>query len=116
MASKKTTRPTTKAAAAESSSRISSSVDDMLMAALERGDDSFQTGRFLATFKEGAVDSAVKSFAAAQGMRVADARDFDNQAVLMENVADADAVVFPEIGVAPLGRAAPPRRGIPPRP
>jgi subtilisin family serine protease len=112
MASKKTTRPTTKAAAAENSSRISSSVDDMLLAALERGDDSFQTGRFLATFKEGAIDSGTKSFAAAQGMRVADARDFDNQAVLMENVADADAVVFPEIGVALIGGDAARERGM----
>src|SRR5258706_10355836 len=114
MASKKTTRPTTKSAAAESSSRISSSVDDMLLAALERGDDSFQTGRFLATFKEGAVESGAKAFAAAQGMRVADARDFTNQAAVMENVADADAVVFPEIGVALIGGDAAREAGMSP--
>jgi subtilisin len=112
MASKKTTRPTAKAAVAESSSRTSSSVDDMLLAALERGDDSFQTGRFLATFKEGATQSGAQAFAAAQGMRVADARDFTNQAAVMENVADADAVVFPEIGVALIGGDAARERGM----
>jgi subtilisin len=108
MASKKTTRPRTKVAtptptSADSSSRTSSSVDEMLLAALERGDDSFQTGRLLCTFKEGAVAGGVQAFAAAYRMKVADARDFQNQAVTMENVAGADAVVFPEIGVALIG-------------
>jgi subtilisin len=108
MATRKTTRPRTSktAAAVDSSSRTSSSVDEMLLAALERGDDSFQTGRYLATFKEGAMDAGAKPFAAAPGMRVADARDFANQAVAMENVADADAVVFPAIGVALIGGGA----------
>jgi subtilisin family serine protease len=112
MASKKTTRPAAKAAVAESSSRPSSSVDEMLLAALERGDDSFQTGRFLATFKEGAAQSGAQAFAAEQGMRVADARDFTNQALVMENVADADVVVFPEIGVALIGGDAARERGM----
>src|SRR5216684_873053 len=114
MATRKTTRPrTTKTAAADdSNSRTSSSVDEMLLAALERGDDSFQTGRYLATFKEGAMDAGAKPFAAAQGMRVADARDFANQAVAMENVADADAVVFPAIGVALIGGGAARARGM----
>ena len=112
MASKKTTRPRTKIAAADTNSRTSSSIDDMLLAALERGDDNFQTGRFLATFKEGAAAAGAQSFAAAQGMRVADARDFENQAVVMESVADADAVVFPEIGVALIGGDAARERGM----
>ncbi len=106
MATRKTTRPRTvktAAAADASSSLTSSSVDEMLLAALERGDDSFQTGRYLATFKEGAMDAGAKPFAAAQGMRVADARDFENQAVAMEDVAGADAVVLPAIGVALIG-------------
>ena len=110
MASKKTAKTTV--TAAEGSSRTSSSVDDMLLAALERGDDSLQTGRFLATFKEGAAESGAQAFAAAQGMRVADARDFTNQAVVMENVAGADAVVFPEIGVALIGADAARERGM----
>ncbi len=112
MASRKTPpRPRT-TPATEGGSRTSSSVDEMLLAALERGDDSFETGRFLATFKEGAADAGMQSLASAQGMRVADARDFENQAVAMENVADADAVTFPEIGVALIGGNAARERGM----
>jgi subtilisin len=111
MAVKKKT-VTTAAESDAGGTRTSSSVDEMLLAALTRGDDSFQTGRFLATFKEGAGDAGAKSFAAAQGMRVADARDFKSQAASLENVADADAVVFPEIGVALIGGPAAAERGM----
>jgi subtilisin family serine protease len=38
-----------------------------------------------------------------QGMRVADARDFEGQAATLENIGDADAIVFPEINVALIG-------------
>ena len=48
----------------------------------------------------------------AQGMRVADARDFKGQAVTLEDVGDADAVVFPEIGVALVGGDAAQARGM----
>jgi hypothetical protein len=37
---------------------------------------------------------------------VADARDFDGQAISLESVGDADAVMFPEIGVALVGGEA----------
>src|SRR5688572_11099290 len=84
-------------------SRTSSTIDEMLLAALERGDDTFQTGRFLVTFKEGAAETGIKSLRAKQGLRTADARDFTGQSVVMEDVGDADALVFPEIGVALLG-------------
>jgi len=79
--------------------RASSSVDELLLAALERGDDSLETGRYLVTFKETAADEGVQEFGTL-GLRVADARDFEDQAATLENVGDADAVVFPEIGVA----------------
>jgi subtilisin len=36
-------------------------------------------------------------------MRIADVRDFNDQAAILEDVGDADAVVFPEIGVALIG-------------
>ena len=110
MATKKTTR--TRSTAAPESSRTSSTVDEMLLAALERGDDSFETGRMIATFKEGAGDEAMKSFASSQGMRVADARDFDAQAVVMEDLADADVVNFPEIGAALISGTAAQERGL----
>lgn len=110
MAAKKTTR--TRTTAAGTGSRTSSTVDEMLLAALERGDDSFQTGRYLATFKEGAAEAGIQSLSATLGMRVADARDFDKQSVAMADVAAADAVVFPEIGVALVGGDAARARGM----
>jgi subtilisin len=112
MASRKTTRPRKSAPALDSSSHVSSSVEEMMLAALARGDDTFHTGRFVATFKEGAVDAGSKSMASVHGMRVADARDYDHQAITLDNVAGADAVVFPEIGVALIGGAAAQERGI----
>ncbi len=112
MATKKgRTRParpasrTSRPAAAASAARTSSSVDEMLLAALERGGDTFDTGRFLVTFKEGAGAEGLQSLGA-RGMRVADARDFDGQAAELEAVGDADAVLFPEIGVALVGGEA----------
>jgi len=40
------------------------------------------------------------------GLRVADARDFENQAAVLEAAGDAEAFVFPEIGVALMGSQA----------
>jgi len=96
MATKKTR---SKKAADASASRTSSSVDEILLAAMERGDDSLETGRYLITFKEGAAEEGLQSLGT-QGMRVADAREFKNQDAVLESVGDADALVFPEIGVA----------------
>jgi subtilisin family serine protease len=48
------------------------------------------------TFKEGAVDDALQSMKA-QRLRVADARDFADQALSVEDVGDAEAIVFPEV-------------------
>jgi subtilisin family serine protease len=76
------------------------STDDLLMAALERGGDTTKTGRFLMTFKEGAAAAGMKALQAKQGLRMASAKDFAGQAVDLEQAGDADAVVFPEIGVA----------------
>jgi len=87
--------------------RASSTVDDLLSAALERGDGGFETGRYLITFKEGAAEGATESLGPeGLGMRVATARDFDDQAMSFEAVGDADAVVFPEVGVALVGAGA----------
>jgi subtilisin family serine protease len=85
-----------------SGGRVSSSVDELLLAALERGDESLETGRYLVTFKESAVEEGVKEFSTL-GLRVADARDFDAQAATIEAFGDAEAVVFPEVGVALIG-------------
>jgi len=101
----------TKAIAGGGSSLASSPIEEMLLAALERGDDTLETGRYLVTFKEGAAEEGMQSLGA-QGMRVADAREFTDQAVTLENVGDADAVAFPEIGVALVGGDAAQARGM----
>jgi subtilisin len=77
----------------------SSSIEEMLLAAMEQGSESLETGRYLVTFREGAADEGMSSLRT-QGLRVADARDFEDQAVTVEDVGDADALTFPEIGVA----------------
>ena len=91
--------------------RVSSSVDELLTAALQRGDESLETGRFIVTYKENAVDEAVRSLSTS-GMRVADARDFTDQAVSLESVGDAEALVFPEIGAAVMAGGALQKRGL----
>ena len=93
--------------ATEANIGVSSSVDDLLLAALERGGNNLETGRYIVTFKEGATEEGVASLGAKGiGMRVADARDFEEESVSFEAVGDADAVTFPEIGVALIGSAA----------
>ncbi|MES3033768.1 MAG: S8 family serine peptidase [Gemmatimonadota bacterium] len=74
-------------------------IEAMLLAALAAGDDTLETGRYLISYKEGALDAGKRRLAS-QGMRTADARDFAAQDVNVADVGDADAVVFPEIGVA----------------
>jgi subtilisin family serine protease len=65
----------------------------------------------LVTFKEGAAEEGMQSLGT-QGMRVANARDYKDQAATLESVGDADAVVFPEIGVALLGGQPAQARGL----
>jgi subtilisin family serine protease len=90
---------------------VSATVDDLLAAALTRGDESLETGRYIVTFKESAVDEGRKALGS-QGLRMASARDFQDQAVSLEDVGDADAVVFPEIGAAVIGGGAFKQRGL----
>jgi len=104
-------RPKKKPRASAAAAAASSSVEELLLAALERGDDSFETGRYLVTFKEGAAEEGMQSLGT-QGMRVASARDFKEQAATLEAVGDADAVVFPEIGVALVGSGPAEARGL----
>ncbi|MBM7809043.1 subtilisin family serine protease [Geodermatophilus bullaregiensis] len=90
---------------------LSTPVDDLLAAALDSGGDSLETGRFIATFREDAVDAGIQSLSSS-GMRVADARDFDRQAVSLGDVGDAEVLVFPEIGAAVLSGPAATERGM----
>lgn len=79
---------------------VSSSTEELLLNALERDGESLETGRFLVTFREGAGEEDVMRSFRDHGLRTASARDFDEQAVRVEDTGDADALVFPEIGVA----------------
>src|SRR5262249_26338361 len=85
---------------------VAATTDELLLAALERGGDATKTGRYLMTFKEGAADAGAKALTSKRGLRVANARDFEDQAVDLAATAGADAVVFPEIGVALMSGAA----------
>ena len=91
--------------------QISSSIDELLDAALERSGDSLETGRYIVTFKEHAADEAIKSLRV-QGIRFADAREFTDQAVTLDQAGDADALVFPEIGSAVISGGAVEARGL----
>lgn len=82
-----------------------SSYDQLLLEAMERGDESLQTGRFIVTYREGGQEEGA-SFLESLGLRTADARDFDEQAVSVEDVGDADALFFPEIGAAVISAEA----------
>jgi subtilisin len=78
---------------------ISTSVKDLFVSAAERGDESHETGRYIITYKrkeEGAGLKHLKS----RGLKVADAREFEAQAVTLEALSGADALHFPEIGAA----------------
>jgi subtilisin len=90
---------------------VSSTTEQLLLAALDRGGDSLETGRYLITYREGMIEEGVKSLKA-QSFRLANARDFTDQAVNPEDAGDADALVFPEIGVALVGGEALQARGL----
>jgi len=90
---------------------ISVDVEALLLAAQERGDESLETGRYVITFKEGAAEEAIQTLGA-QGFQTSDARDFDGQAVAMESLGGADALVLPEVGVAIVGGGALGARGL----
>jgi subtilisin family serine protease len=100
----KTTKTTGSKRSKEGTFQASASIDELLLAAQER-DGGFETGRYMVTYKPNAIDEGVKSLKAI-GMRAADARDYASQAISVEDVGDADAVVFPEVGVALIGGEA----------
>jgi subtilisin len=91
---------------------VSASADDLMLAALAQGGDTSKTGRYLMTFKEGATAAGMKTLQSKRGLRLANARDFNEQAVDLAATGDAQAVVFPEIGVALVGGAAAVEHGI----
>ena len=91
--------------------QLSSSIDEMLLAAAARGESTYETGRYLITYKENATAEGIRSLKKI-GLRAATSRDFTNQAVTVQDVGDADALVFPEIGVALVSGTALNQRGM----
>jgi len=81
---------------------VSCGTEKLLLDALERGGSCLETGRFLISYRDGQVEAGIQALKA-QNFRVADARDFTDQAVSLEDAGDAEAMVFPEIGVALIG-------------
>jgi subtilisin len=88
---------------------VRATVDELLTTALDRGGHTLETGRSIVTFQS--VQEGVQLLTG-QGVRVADARDFRDQAVVLEDAGDADAVVFPEIGAAVMGGGVLEARGL----
>ncbi|RUR36506.1 S8 family serine peptidase [Vreelandella populi] len=81
---------------------VSCGAEQLLLTALERGSHCLETGRFLISYREGLLEEGIKSLKDRK-FRVADARDFADQAVSLEDAGDAEAMVFPELGVALVG-------------
>src|SRR5258705_12114339 len=94
------------------SPQVSTTADELLLAAIQGGGDPSKTGRFLITFKEGEIRDGEKLLESVSGFRTASAADFKDQAVVFEEAGDADALVFPEIGVAVVGADAATARGM----
>jgi hypothetical protein len=97
------------ARARTTTAQVSTPVEELLLAAQERGGESLETGRYLITFKDGASEDGIRSLGTkgkGRGMRVANAHDFDEQAATFESLGDSDALAFPEIGVALVGATA----------
>lgn len=102
MAKKPTSSPGGSTPGDEPRASVSCGTEKLLLAALERGGSCLETGRFLISYRDGRVEEGIKSLKA-QNFRVADARDFTDQAVSLEDAGDAEAMVFPELGVALVG-------------
>lgn len=81
---------------------VSCKTEQLLLAALERGGSCLETGRYLISYRDGQVEEGIKALQALN-FRIADARDFSEQAVSLDETGDAEALVFPELGVALVG-------------
>ena len=80
--------------------RLTSTPDELYLAALTHGGDASKTGRYLVTFKSGTTDSASRMLNQKYGLVVASAADFEAHAVVLEGLSGANALILPEIDVA----------------
>ena len=65
--------------------QVSATIDELLQAALEQDGESLETGRYIVTFKEGAVEEGLQSLDA-KGLGVVNAANFEGQAVTLQDV------------------------------
>ncbi len=86
------------------SASLAASADALLLAALDAGEATWETGRSVVTFKEGAKDAGIQELQTVRGLEVASANDVDFVGV--SALADTGAVFFEELGVAVLSAAA----------
>jgi subtilisin len=86
------------------SASLGASADAMLLAALDAGPATWETGRSVVTFKEGATEAGIQELQAVGGLNVASANDVDFLGV--SALADTGALVFEELGVAVLSGGA----------
>lgn len=63
------------------------------LGALARGEEILKTGRYIMTFRENSVDYEKKSLDT-KSFNIKDARNFKNQAVALQDVGNAEALVF----------------------
>jgi subtilisin family serine protease len=84
---------------------ISNSVDDLLLASLDRGGDNLETGRYVVTFNEGQEAAGLKQLRSC-GVYGADSRDFANQDVEMETLGDGGSLYFSEVNAALISGSA----------
>lgn len=80
-------------------SRIVNGVDALLLAAIERGDESLETGRHIVTFAPETVAES-RALIESLSLKVADARDFQDRPINMADIGNSEAILLPEIGVA----------------
>jgi subtilisin family serine protease len=87
---------------------LTQSIDDLFTAASTAVADSgggtadqpLYTGRYFAIFKPDATADAIQQFLDGASVKTASASSFDSQAVSFSDLADAEVLTFPDLGVA----------------
>ncbi|MEN1729221.1 MAG: S8 family serine peptidase [Pseudomonadota bacterium] len=81
---------------------VASDVESLLINARQQAEPVPMTGRHLVSYHPEHLDAGM-SHLQDSGFRIADARDFDDQSVRFHEAGDAEALVFPELGIALVG-------------
>jgi subtilisin family serine protease len=87
---------------------LTTSIDDLFTAASQQtagtaeGSETqpLYTGRYIAIFKPDATDDAIKQFLDGCSLKFASAASFDSQAVSFSDLADAEVLTLPNLGMA----------------